>query len=144
LGGVADGIQLAVFDVRNAAQGKRLATQTAGGRGSITTLDSTRPVLNLQAVDGKVRIAFPARVYQAPTGVGTPPPVRGYQGALRLEVNTTTGALAQRSMVVSTAILNGDTPGLYSRFDIANERSLQVDNVAYQLSGGQVFTRAGD
>ncbi len=144
LGGVADGIQLAVFDVRNAAQGKRLAAQTAGGRGSITTLDSTRPVLNLQAVEGKVRIAFPARVYQAPTGVGTPPPVRGYQGALRLEVNTTTGALAQRSMVVSTAILNGDTPGLYSRFDIANERSLQVDNVAYQLSGGQVFTRAGD
>ena len=144
LGGVADGIQLAVFDVRNAAQGKRLATQAAGGRGSITTLDSTRPVLNLQAMDGKVRLAFPARVYQAPTGVGTSPPVRGYQGALRLEVNTTTGALAQRSMVVSTAILNGDTPGLYSRFDIANERSLQVDNVAYQLSGGQVFTRAGD
>ena len=94
LGGVADGIQFAVFDVRNAAQGKRLATQTVGGRGSITTLDSTRPVLNLQAVDGKVRLAFPARVYQAPTGVGTPPPVRGYQGALRLEVNTTTGALA--------------------------------------------------
>jgi hypothetical protein len=101
-------------------------------------------VLNLQAVEGKVRIAFPARLYQSPTGVGTPPPVRGYQGALRLEVNTTTGALAQRSMVMSTAILNGDTPGLYSRFDIANERSLQVDNVAYQLSGGQVFARAGD
>ena len=128
----------------DAAQGKRLATQTVGGRGSITTLDGTRPVLNLQVVEGKVRLAFPARVYQAPTGVGTPPPVRGYQGALRLEVNTTTGALAQRSMVVSTPILNGDTPGLYSRFDIANERSLQVDNLAYQLSGGQVFTKAGD
>ena len=40
--------------------------------------------------------------------------------------------------------LNGDTPGLYSRFDIANERSLQVDNLAYQLSGGQVFAKAGD
>ena len=61
-----------------------------------------------------------------------------------LEVNTTTGALAQRSMVVSTAILNGDTPGLYNRFDIANERSLQVGNLAYQLSGGQVFDKVGD
>lgn len=47
-------------------------------------------------------------------------------------------------MVVSTAILNGDTPGLYNRFDIANERSLQVGNLAYQLSGGQVFDKVGD
>ena len=144
-GGVADGIQLALFDVRNAAQGQRLVAQKLGGRGSITTLGSARPVLDVQAVgSNRVRIAFPARIYMAPTMIGTPPPIRGYQGAARLEANTTTGTLGVRSMAVSTPIFNGDTPELYNRFDIASERSLQVDNAAYQLSGGQVFTKMGD
>lgn len=143
-GGVADGIQLALFDVRNAAQGRLLATQKLGGRGSITTLDGVRPVLDVLSVDGLVRIAFPARVYMAPTMIGTPPPLRGYQGAARLEVNTRNGTLGLRSMVVSTPLLDGDSPELYGRFDIASERSLQVDNAAYQLSGGLVFTKMGD
>ena len=144
LGGTAEGIQLALFDVRNPAQGRRLAAGKLGGRGSITTLDSTRPVLDVQALDTRVRLAFPARVYQAPTAAGTSPALRGYQGAARLEVNTSAGTLALRSMAVSTPILNGDTPELHQRFDITSERSLQVDNVAYQLSGGQVFTKVGD
>ena len=144
LGGAADGIQLALFDVKNAAQGKRLSTQKLGDRGSITTLDSTRPVLNVQALDGRVRLAFPARVFVAPSIGGTPPPIKGYQGAARLEVNMTAGTLAVRSMAVSTPIFIGDTAALQNRFDITSERSLQVDNVAYQLSGGEVFAKAGD
>lgn len=143
-GGAGDGIQLALFDVRNAAQGKRLATQALGGRGSLTTLDGARPVVDAQILDNRVRLAFPARVYMGPTMIGTPPPLRGYQGAARLEVNTASGTLAVRSMVVSTPLLNGDAPELYGRFDLANERSLQVDDAAYALSGGQVFGKVGD
>lgn len=143
-GGTADGIPLALFDVRNAAQTRQLASEQLGTSGSLTTLGGDRPVLNVQIQDGRVRLAFPARVYQAPVVVGTAPPLVGYQGAARLEVNTSAGTLTIRSMLPSTPILRGGEPELYNRFDIANERSLQADRAVYHLSGGQTFYQVGD
>lgn len=142
--GTAGGLPLALFDVRNPAQVKRVATDRLGVSGSTTTLGGGRPVLNVLQQGARVLIAFPARVIHVGGIVGTPPPIRGVQGAARWEVNTATGSLAQRSMLVSTSLGWTDPPGLLERYDLFSERSLQIDNAAYQLSGGQTFYRVGD
>ena len=78
--------------------------------------------------------------------VGTPPPVRGEQGAARWEINTNTGTLTPRSMLVTTTLTGAQppVPGWNAQYDLWNERSLQIDNGVYQLSGGQTFYKVGD
>ncbi|MFN4121508.1 beta-propeller domain-containing protein [Acidovorax sp.] len=144
-GGTEAGVPLALFDVRNPAQGRRVATDKLGREGSSTALGVGRPVLNVQQVGSRVLLAFPARAMHAPSLIGTPPPVRGLQGAARWEVNTTQGTLTQRSMLVTSTLLS--TPpdsGWNAQFDLYNERSLQVDAAVYQVSGGQTFYKVGD
>ncbi|MFN3439217.1 MAG: beta-propeller domain-containing protein [Acidovorax sp.] len=145
-GGTADGIPLALFDVRNPAQARRVATDTLGLEGSTTTLGGVRPVLNVLQQGSRVWVAFPARAMRVSAIVGTPPPVRGEQGAARWEVNTNTGTLTQRSMLVTSRLTSADpsVPGWNGQNDLWNERSLQIDNAVYQLSGGQTFYKVGD
>lgn len=145
-GGTANGIPLALFDVRNPAQARRVATDTLGLEGSTTTLGGLRPVFNVLQQGSRVWIAFPARAMRVSAIVGTPPPVRGEQGAARWEVNTNTGTLTQRSMLVTSRLTSADpsVPGWNGQNDLWNERSLQIDNAVYQLSGGQTFYKVGD
>jgi hypothetical protein len=145
-GGVANGIPLALFDVRNPAQARRVAADTLGLDGSTTTLGGARPVLNVLQQGSRVWIAFPARVMRVSGIVGTPPPVRGEQGAARWEINTNTGTLTPRSMLVTTTLTGAEppVPGWNAQYDLWNERSLQIDNGVYQLSGGQTFYKVGD
>lgn len=143
-GGTADGIPLALFDVRNPAQARRVATDTLGLDGSTTTLGGVRPVLNVLQQGSRVWIAFPARAMRVSAIVGTPPPVRGEQGAARWEVNTNTGTLTQRSMLVTLTSADPFVPGWNGQNELWNERSLQIDNAVYQLSGGQTFYKVGD
>ncbi|MDP3230648.1 MAG: beta-propeller domain-containing protein [Acidovorax sp.] len=145
-GGTADGIPLALFDVRNPAQARRVATDTLGLDGSTNTLGGVRPVLNVLQQGSRVLVAFPARAMRVSAIVGTPPPVRGEQGAARWEVHTNTGTLAQRSMLVSSRLTSADpsVPGWNGQNELWNERSLQIDNAVYQLSGGQTFYKVGD
>lgn len=145
-GDTADGVPLALFDVRNPVQARRVATDTLGLEGSTTTLGGERPVLNVLQQGSRVWIAFPARAMRVSAIVGTPPPVRGEQGAARWEVNTNTGTLTQRSMLVTSRLTSADpsVPGWNGQNDLWNERSLQIDNAVYQLSGGQTFYKVGD
>ena len=86
-----------------------------------------------------MRVSFPARVYETPDGT-TSPPVYGYQGAARYEVDTVAGTLVAQSLLASTALTSaGDMPELQTRYNLANERSLQIDSAIYYLSGGQTF-----
>ncbi|MFY3383720.1 beta-propeller domain-containing protein [Paracidovorax sp. MALMAid1276] len=144
-GGTEAGVPLALFDVRNPAQTRRVATDRLGIEGSSTALGAERPVLNVQQAGPRVLLAFPARAMQLPIGIGTPPPLRGLQGAARWEVNTTQGTLTQRSMLVTSALLSTPPDGGWNaQFDLFNERSLQVDAAVYQISGGQTFYKVGD
>ncbi|MFN7153460.1 MAG: beta-propeller domain-containing protein [Acidovorax sp.] len=143
-GGTANGIPLALFDVRNPAQARRVATDTLGLDGSTTTLGGVRPVLNVLQQGSRVLIAFPARATRVSAIVGTPPPVRGEQGAARWEVNTNTGTLRQRSMLGTLTSADPFVPGWNGQNELWNERSLQIDNAVYQLSGGQTFYKVGD
>lgn len=137
--GAAGGIQLALFDVRDPAQPRRLATDVLGVRGSLTALGGGRPVVDLLQQSQRVRVSFPARVYETPDGT-TSPPVYGYQGAARYEVDTVAGTLVAQSLLASTALTSaGDMPELQTRYNLANERSLQIDSAIYYLSGGQTF-----
>ncbi len=145
-GGAVDGIALALFDVRNPAQVRRVAADTLGLDGSTTTLAGVRPVFNVLQQGSRVLIAFPARAMRVSAIVGTPPPMRGVQGAARWEVNTNTGTLIQRSMLVTSTLTGAEPPlpGWNTQYDLYNERSLQIDNAVYQLSGGQTFYKSGD
>ncbi len=142
----ANGVPVALFNVRNLAEPQRVVAERIGARGTVTGLGGPRPVLNVQQPQaGKVWIAFPARVMQSRFIIGTPPPYSGLQGAVRWEINTTTGTLAQRSMLVSTTLpLSGDTTSVTAQYELSSERSLQADNAVYQLSGGQTFFKVGD
>lgn len=142
VGGSADGIQIALFDVANPSQTRRVVSETLGVRGSLTTLNSVRAAMNITQLGTRVRVAFPARVYETPDGSSSPP-VYGYQGAARLEVDTAASKLTALPILSSVELRSGDQPELQSRYKLENERSLQVDAALYHLSGGQTFYLIG-
>ena len=142
VGGSADGIQIALFDVANPAQTRRVVSETLGVRGSLTTLNSVRAAMNIAQLGTRVRVAFPARVVETPDGSSSPP-VYGYQGAARLEVDTAASKLTALPILSAVELRSGDQPELQSRYKLENERSLQVDAALYHLSGGQTFYLVG-
>jgi hypothetical protein len=140
-GGSADGIQVGLFDVSNPAQARRIATETLGTRGSLSTLGSSRQALNILQQGQRVRVTFGARVYDESTGI---PNARGYQGAARFEVDAGTGKLMALPSLSTVSIGAGDMPELETRYNLANERGLQIGSALYHLSGGQTFYLVGN
>jgi hypothetical protein len=131
VGGLADGIQVALFDARNAADPKRITADALGGRGSITALDVARQALHIQTQGARTRIAFPARVYESAS--------TAYQGAARFEVDTTALTLTALPTLTSTAI-TPELADLETRYKLANERTLQpAVNALYYTSGGLTY-----
>lgn len=143
-GGNADGIQVALFDTSNAAQTRRLAADTLGLRGSLTALDTRdgRLAMNIVQQGQRARIAFPARVYQTPDG-STSPPAQGQQGAVRFDVDTSARTLAAQPMLASTALYADNAAELQTRYNLANERILQLDTALYYVSGGLTYYMVG-
>jgi hypothetical protein len=49
-------------------------------------------------------------------------------------------------MLATTTLTGAEppVPGWNAQYDLWNERSLQIDNGVYQLSGGQTFYKVGD
>lgn len=131
VGGSADGIQLALFDARNAADPKRIAADALGMRGSVMALATARQALHIQTQGARTRIAFPARVYETATS--------GYQGAVRLEVDTTALTLKALASLSSTEVPSSIL-GWETRYILANERTLQPSgNAVYYTSGGLTY-----
>lgn len=133
--GRALGLKLALIDVADPAQPRLLASQVLGDVGTTSTLDFSRHGINLFTRGTQVQVALPVRVTQNTGGNVAP----GWQGLARYVADTAAGTLTARPGVQATRFDGSAADGpRYARFDLAGERSVQMDTGAYYLSGGEV------
>lgn len=131
--GVVGGLKLAVFDVAAADAPRLLASRTLGVSGTSSALDHSRHGVNILEANGVARVALPVLVSEAAA--------RGpaYQGLARWHVDTATGAIGERPLVLATRFDGTAADGQrYARYNLAAERSVQTGKGAYYLSGGEV------
>jgi len=133
--GRALGLKLALIDVADAAQPRLLASQVLGEPGTMSALDFSRQGINLLTQGTQVQVALPVRVTES---VGTTT-TRGWQGLARYVADTAAGTLSARPGVQATRFDGSPADAArYARFDLAGERSVQMDSGAYYLTGGEV------
>lgn len=133
--GRALGLKLALIDVADPAQPRLLGSQVLGAPGTMSALDFSRHGINLLTQGAQVQVALPVRVTQNMGGNGTPV----WQGLARYVADTASGTLTARPSVQATRFDGSAADGpRYARFDLAGERSVQMDTGAYYLSGGEV------
>lgn len=133
--GRALGLKLALIDVADPAQPRLLDSQVLGVVGTMSALDFSRQGINLFTLGTQVQVALPVRVTQNVGGNVTP----GWQGLARYVADTASGTLTARPGVQATRFDGSQADGpRYARFDLAGERSVQMDTGAYYLTGGEV------
>ncbi len=133
--GRALGLKLALIDVADPAQPRLLGSQVLGAPGTMSALDFSRHGINLFTQGAQVQVALPVRVTQNMGGNGTPV----WQGLARYVADTAAGTLTARPGVQATRFDGSAADGSrYARFDLAGERSVQMDTGAYYLTGGEV------
>ncbi len=121
--GFTAGVKLALFDVRDPARPRELATRTFGERGSISALDASPHGMNVFSQGGMARIALPLSL----TLAGGAP---GQHGLLRIEVDT-----VQRTLTTKPLL---PPPQLGLGVDLWSERSVQIGGQVYYLAQGQL------
>lgn len=118
------GVKVALFDVRNAAQPRQLASQTLGERGSHSGLDMSRHALNMLTVGNSARIALPVNLASSTARTMQ-------QGLQRFDVDTAAGTIAVKPLIEGNK-------GSLGYIDISTERSLQIGGKLYYLSQGRL------
>lgn len=118
--GRVGGVKVAIFDVRDGGHPRELAVRIFGQPGSTSGLDVNRHGIDLATRGDTVRVALPLSLF----GRGHTLQAAGLQ---RLEVNTRAGTLTDRGWIDSPA---------GARYDLASERSVQIDDRVFYLSGG--------
>lgn len=121
--GARGGVKVALFDVRDPTRPRVLGSQSFGDTSSASGVDYGPQGLNMLTVGGTVRIAMPLFVWPRPGLAGQ----RGFQ---RFEVD-----VAARSMRAGAL---APLPDPAAALDPWAERSLQIDNMLYLLSQGQL------
>lgn len=121
--GTRSGVKVALFDVRDPARPRELSSQTFGDATSTSGVDYGPQGLNFLTVGSQVRIAMPLFVWTRP---GAP----GQQGFQRFTVDVAARAMRTGAL----APLANATAGV----DPWSERSLQIDDMLYLLSQGQL------
>jgi Beta propeller domain len=121
--GQVGGVKVGLFDVADGAHPRELAAQTFGGPGSASGLDVSRHGIDLATQGDTVRVALPMALWLGGSTAGG-------QGLQRLEVNTRARTLTTRGLIAS--------PAAGTTYDLSQERSVQVDDQVYYLSGGQL------
>lgn len=121
--GVATGVKVALFDVANAASPREVASRTFGAAGSYSALDSSRHGIDFFTRGNLTRAAMPMRVSDGKGGIVA----RGLQ---KLEVDAGTRSLSVKAMVAA--------PDDFNNWDLSGERSVQIENKLYYLSGGML------
>lgn len=122
--GVVTGLKVALFDVADGARMRQIHSITLGGPTSSSALDESRHGLNLMLKDGVARIALPVALGPAgPWGPGA----EWQTGLQRFAVDTAARSLAALSMLGAAT-----SPW---RADLGQERSLQIGDHVYHLTG---------
>jgi uncharacterized secreted protein with C-terminal beta-propeller domain len=134
--GLVQGVKVALFDVSNPAAPKELAQRLIGKRGSTSALDYSPHGINVLQTNGTARIALPVRVNHLADF--TP----GYQALYRYEVELGVKQLVDKPIAQSADFALLGANAAYGQFDMARERSVQVGDYFYHLSGGLLTASA--
>lgn len=133
--GVVGGVKVALFDVTNIIQPVELTSRVYGDRFSATTQDFTNHGVNMLMVGNTARIALPMRL----TKMGA----NGYaqvdsQALRRFEINTVTRSFVEKTALGFVELSTLSSEQQWGTYDVSRERSLQIDNSIYYLSGGRL------
>ena len=134
--GLLQGVKVALIDVSNPALPQQLAQRLIGKRGSTSALDYSPHGIGVLLTAGRARIALPVRVndktdYQP-----------GYQALLRYEVDLASKQLTDKPLVQSADFASLGVGAAYSTFVMTRERSVQVGDFYYYLTGGALLAGA--
>jgi Beta propeller domain len=142
--GFLGGVKVALMDVTDPTKPGLLNSVVVGKRGSSATLDSTSHGINVFQQGSVYRIAVPVRVNETPSPFIMAPQVfyqPTYQGLQRFEVDSTAKTLVSKPSVKSIDYSPTNLyPQVYGLFDIANDRSVQIESMVYYFSGGRFVT----
>lgn len=128
--GLVQGVKVALFDVANPAAPKELGSRSIGKRGSTSGLDYSSHGINVLQTNGVARIALPVRVNDKADY--TP----GLQSLYRWEVDLNAKSLTDKPSVHTADFSKLGASAAYNQFDMARERSVQIGDAVFQLSGG--------
>lgn len=134
--GIPGGVKVSLFDVADPANTREIATRTYGKRGSASALDASRHGINLFFGAGDVtRVALPVRVNDAQTQPGDwyEPSA---QGLMRFEVDRVARTLVEKPPVWTIMFANDTRQHAYGKFDVGQERAVQIGGHVYYLTGG--------
>jgi hypothetical protein len=121
--GRVQGVKVALFDVRDAANPRLLDSRNYGAPGSSSALDYSAHGLSLQVVDGVTRLALPLQLLPAGQGFVQ-------QQLQRFEVDRTARSLRALAPI---ELGNGWA-------DLASVRSLQLGEQLYHLRDGKLLS----
>ena len=142
--GFLGGVKVALMDVTDPTKPSLLNSVVIGKRGSSSTLDYSSHGINVFQQGNVYRVAVPVRVHETPSIQVVGPQTfyqPTHQGLQRFEVDSTAKTLVSKpavnSIVYSPTNPYAQTSGL---FDIAQDRSVQIESMVYYFSGGRFVT----
>ena len=134
--GLIRGVKIGLIDVSNPAKPTQLATKAIGERGSESTLFASPRGINVLTTGNVVRITLPVRVNETPSAnrFWYEP---SYQALFRFEVNLDTKTFAEKTKVLGAEFTPSNASGAYDGpASVANDRSVQIGEFSYYLTGG--------
>jgi Beta propeller domain len=144
--GFLGGVKVALMDVIDPTKPGLLNSVVIGKRGSSSTLDYSSHGINVFQQGNVYRIAVPVRVHETPSSLVVGPQTfyqPTYQGLQRFEVDTTAKTLVSKPAVKSIEYpATNPYPQTYGLFDVAQDRSVQIEAMLYYFSGGRFVTAA--
>jgi Beta propeller domain len=144
--GFLGGVKVALMDVTDPTKPSLLNSVVIGKRGSSSTLDYTSHGINVFQQGNVYRIAVPVRVHETPSSLVVGPQTfyqPTYQGLQRFEVDATAKTLVGKPVVNSIVYSpTNPYPQTYGLFDVAQDRSVQIEAMLYYFSGGRFVTAA--
>jgi hypothetical protein len=121
--GVVGGVKVALIDAADPTKPREAATQTFGAAGSISGLDASRHGIDLYSRVDTVRVGLPLLLWTGALDSSR----RGLQ---RLEIDRRSRTMTTRPMI--------DAANSAQRWDLSNDRSVQIDAQVYYFADGQL------
>lgn len=142
-GGVVQGVKVALINVADPSRPALQSSVNLGNRGSVSALDISSRGISIYQQGTVFRIGLPVRLNQTP--IPRSPGFFGptVQGLARFEVDTRTKAMATLPMVPGLTYPTNDSSYslAYGQYDMAQERSLQIESFVYYFTGGSFLVK---